>query len=115
MLKRVLIAFLILNLPPSCVPSIAADDHAAHHEEYKEWQRPDVGGSCCNEKDCRPVKAEIDLDGNWTAWVDGARVDIERSKILPNKAKDGRSHFCGIVYPQGGSVTFCFTAGDVRS
>ena len=71
---------------------------------------PGSDASCCNDQDCRPVRAEQDENGNWTAWVDGRPVQIPASKILPFKAKDGRSHWCGV-----GEETYCFTAGDVRS
>ena len=100
---------------------LAGIGHVKAHDEYSEWKMPGGGGaSCCNERvehgdghvtgDCRPVRATQDDDGTWTAWVDGLPVRVPADKVLPFKAKDGRSHWCGV-----GAATYCFTAGDVRS
>ena len=50
------------------------DGHTEHHDMYKDWEQPDVGGSCCNAQsaddpagDCRPTTAYIGDDGRWHA------------------------------------------------
>lgn len=80
------------------------------HDQYHDWLIPGTASSCCNESDCRPVRAEQDIDGNWTVTVDGLRIEIPADRILSFKAKDGRSHWCG-----KGDQTYCFTPGEIRS
>jgi hypothetical protein len=55
----------------------AAHHHEFHEDYYQTWQRPDVGGSCCNARtrtdgrevgDCEPTAAEV-RDGKWFAWL----------------------------------------------
>jgi hypothetical protein len=66
--------------------------HALHDDFYRHWQRPDVGGSCCNarvvkdgyeEGDCEPTRAEV-RNGAWVAWLreQGRWVEIPDSRIL---------------------------------
>jgi hypothetical protein len=83
---------------------------ASAHDGYGKWERPDLpGASCCNEHDCRPVRAAQDMDGNWTAYPDGRPVRVPRRNLLKIPSPDGRSHWCG-----SGVTTFCFVAGEVR-
>lgn len=49
------------------------DGHAQHHDQYRTWGRPDVGGSCCNAQtpddpagDCRPI---VDLASRFESWA----------------------------------------------
>jgi hypothetical protein len=62
---------LVLALAPGAMINVAmaqsgahGNGHAQHHDMYKDWQRPDVGGPCCNavssddpNGDCRPTTA----------------------------------------------------------
>jgi hypothetical protein len=74
------------------------------HDQYHDWMMPDAPNvSCCHNRDCRPVKAESDIDGNWTAIVNGERIAVPRGKVMKIPNPDGRSHWCG----QGG-LTYCF-------
>jgi hypothetical protein len=95
------------------------DGHAEHHDMYKDWKRPDVGGSCCNAQsaddpngDCRPTTAYIGEDGWWRARIrpgpNGFAV-VPPNKIL-NRAADGRCHVC----EQFGTV-ICFQPCDPKS
>ena len=41
---------------------------AGAHDQYHDWMIPDAPHvSCCHNRDCRPVRAVSDLDGNWMA------------------------------------------------
>ncbi len=83
---------------------------ARGHDIYGSWTMPDNPAvSCCSEHDCRPVTAEMDLDGHWTAWPEGRETIIPANKIMRRPSPDGRSHWCG-----SGSVTFCFLPAEVR-
>lgn len=83
---------------------------ARAHDGYENWTQPDNGGSCCNDHDCRPVRASQDLNGQWTAWVEGREVPVPPNKIMRRPSPDGRSHWCG-----AGMTTYCFLPGEVRS
>jgi len=93
------------------------DDHARYHDMYKDWQRPDVGGSCCNAKsaddpngDCRPTTAYMGDDGWWRARIAPGRfVPVPPNKIL-NRSADGRCHVC-----ERFGVVICFQPCDPRS
>jgi hypothetical protein len=86
---------------------------------YKEWQRPDVGGSCCNalsaddpNGDCRPTTAYMGDDGWWRARVrpgPNGYVVVPPNKIL-NRSADGRCHVC----ERFGTV-ICFQPCDPKS
>lgn len=92
--------------------------HAENHNMYKDWTRPDVGGSCCNAQtpddpagDCRPTTAYLGDDGWWRARIrpgpNGFAV-VPPNKIL-NRAGDGRCHVC----ERNGSV-LCFQPCDPK-
>jgi hypothetical protein len=86
---------------------------------YKDWKRPDVGGSCCNAQtpddpagDCRPTTAYMGDDGLWRARIwpgPNGFVVVPPNKIL-KRAADGRCHVC----EQFGSV-LCFQPCDPKS
>ena len=123
---RAINLLLILALAVGATISVAraqsgsrGDGHAQHHDMYKDWQRPDVGGSCCNAKsaddpsgDCRPTTAYIGDDGWWRARIgpgpNGYAV-VPPNKIL-KRAADGRCHVC----ERFGTV-ICFQPCDPKS
>lgn len=94
------------------------DGHAEHHDMYKDWVQPDVGGSCCNAQsaddpagDCRPTTAYIGDDGRWHARIGPGPRDfaiVPPNKIL-HRAFDGRCHIC----EQHGTV-ICFQPCDPK-
>jgi len=80
--------------------------HALHDDHYRTWQRPDVGGSCCNARfkeeegeeigDCEPTTAEF-RDGSWFAWLrEQARwVEIPHEVILREiNPSPEKAHLC---------------------
>jgi hypothetical protein len=95
------------------------DGHAQHHDMYKNWQRPDVGGPCCNAQssgdpngDCRPTTAYMGDDGLWRARIKpgpSGFVIVPRNRIL-NRAADGRCHICERL-----GAVFCFQPCDPKS
>ncbi len=71
---------------------VAQHHHELHQDHYKRWQRPDVGGSCCNARftgegeepgDCEPTTAIL-RGGQWFAWLrDQSRwVEVPDGVIL---------------------------------
>ena len=100
MINRYFIAMLIV------LALLAVIGRADAHDIYSDWQRPDVGGSCCNAADCRPTRAFLGDDGRWRAWDGRGWLVVPPSKLLPtDKAGDGRSHLCAA--PDG--RVFCFS------
>lgn len=84
-----------------------AADHHPMHVEYQKWQRPGGGGSCCNNEDCRPVRAYMDDDGSWRVWLDGVWRYVPLSAVLPTDlAGDGRNHACVLKF---NGVILCFS------
>jgi hypothetical protein len=80
--------------------------HAFHDDHYRTWQRPDVGGSCCNARlreeedaeigDCEPTTAEYRGD-RWFAWLrDQTRwVEIPHEVILREiNPSPEKAHLC---------------------
>jgi hypothetical protein len=84
----------------------AGHHHEFHTDHYRTWQRPDVGGSCCNARlreeedeeigDCEPTTAEIRGD-RWFAWLrEQARwVEIPHEVILREiNPSPEKAHLC---------------------
>lgn len=79
--------------------------HAFHDDHYSTWQRPDVGGSCCNARqvdgeqeigDCEPTTAEY-RGGRWFAWLrEQARwVEVPDELILREiNSSPENAHLC---------------------
>lgn len=70
---------------------LAARAHA--HDPYSAW-KDRHGYSCCDNRDCRPVRADRDDAGRWRVYVDGRWVPVPADAILPFPSPDGRSHAC---------------------
>ncbi len=70
--------------------------HEENHEQYKEW-RTNTGASCCNNEDCRPVRARPEGDGQWSIWVPEIKTWVrvpDSAMQKPDKFHDGRAHAC---------------------
>lgn len=81
------------------------------HDMYGDWMQPDnPTASCCHDADCRPVRADRNMDGHWLAYPDGLEILVPDNKVIKRPSPDGRSHWCG-----KGKVTYCFLGGEVRS
>lgn len=85
---------------------------ARAHEPYNGWRQPDRPDvSCCDNTDCRPVRAYLGEDGLWRAWNDVEWLTILPGKLLPpDFANDGRKHLC----EKEGRV-FCFSPSRPKS
>lgn len=80
--------------------------HELHADFYQHWQRPDVGGSCCNarparsgdaeEGDCAPTTAEL-RGSHWFAWLapESRWVEIPDDVILrETNPSPENAHLC---------------------
>ncbi len=82
--------------------------HAENHGWYKGLMSP-MGYSCCNDSDCRPVRAFYDGE-HWKALVDGKWEMVPPNVILPDKLnKDPlHAHACRST----GGTWYCFLKGQ---
>lgn len=87
------------------------DGHAEMHDVYKGWNDR-RGFSCCDKNDCRPVRADADIEGRWRAWVNGRWAPVPADTVLPIQSPDGRSHIC---WSPGALEPRCFVPGEPRS
>ena len=99
----------------------SAQDHHPHHRDfYRNWQRPDGFGSCCNARieqpdgeevgDCEPTRAEIRA-GQWWVWVRqlGGWLEVPDSKVIRVRNPAGQdAHLC---WTPGNGVV-CFSPPD---
>lgn len=81
---------------------------ARAHDIYHDW-KTESGVSCCDDKDCRPVRATY-VDDHWEIWHEGKWQSVPSRAVRPIKSPDGRSHACII-----GTYILCFVPGEVRS
>ena len=103
--------------------------HQENHQQYEGWKTPQ-GGSCCNGKDCRPIRAKQDMTGTWFIYVPelvgtshDPWVPVPPAALqAPDKFQDGRSHACTADpanwarYIQFNPYlpVYCFSPGQVR-
>lgn len=70
--------------------------HMPNHGEYQLWKNKREG-SCCNGHDCRPIRADRDMDGKWSIYIPELRKWVavpDYALMPPDKLHDGRSHGC---------------------
>ncbi len=86
--------------------------HARAHDPYTKWERPDTGGSCCSNQDCRQASARFNGNG-WDVLLEGRWVEVPPGRVLdPTKYEnpDGMHHVC--VGPQ--QHIYCFMPGEAK-
>lgn len=83
---------------------------ARAHDQYHDWKIPGTTTSCCDDKDCQPVRARVSDDGeSWEVWHDAKWLHVGKRAMLPFPSPDGRSHACII-----GTTVLCFVPGEIR-
>ena len=82
------------------------------HDPYTSWQRPDTGGSCCDNKDCRQATARYTGAG-WEV-LDGEKwLEVPPGRVLDTrkyKNPDGMHHVC--IGPK--QHIYCFMPGEAK-
>lgn len=71
--------------------------HQEQHHQYQNWKPKNGKGSCCNDDDCRPVRARAEWDGSWSVYIPEYRrwVPVPDYAVgAPDRFNDGRSHVC---------------------
>lgn len=82
------------------------DGHALNHEWYQGLKQPGTGYSCCNNQDCRPMRAYLGDDGLWRAFVDGKWETVPARVVLNPKFNKDPIHAHGCRSVMG--VWYCF-------
>ncbi len=76
------------------VIAIGAANQALAHDIYGGWTQPGTGKSCCNDRDCRPVRSYRGDDGVHYVWLNGRWQPVPASRVLAIPSPDGSSHLC---------------------
>lgn len=81
-----------------CAALLGVATGARGHDGYTDWKRPDGGGSCCNNIDCRPVEWEFRRgeDGRSVLWIapGGVWMPADPAAMLSLPSNDGTAHAC---------------------
>lgn len=111
-LPRVFLASMLYLLPPVAlfVIWLAVAGKAFAHDPYTKWLDK-RGFSCCDNRDCAPVRADLTPTG-WQVWMEGRWVPVPWDAVLEIPSPDGRSHAC---MSPGAVFVRCFVAGEPRS
>jgi hypothetical protein len=79
------------------------------HGPYTGWQRPDVGGSCCNDADCSAASDFRIVGGQYEVQFQNRWIVVPPEKVLHGvRNPDGNPHLCAIPLQGGGVTIFCF-------
>jgi hypothetical protein len=79
------------------------------HGPYTDWQRPDVGGSCCNNADCGTASDFRINGGRYEVLFQNRWIAVPPEKVLHGvQNPDGNPHLCAIPLQDGGVTIFCF-------
>ena len=97
---RSIVALLLMST------SALADDpigHAKHHNDFYSKQTiPGSDLSCCNDKDCRPVKYKFTSKGV-RMLIGGRWIYPPAKRVMFRDTPDAGGHWCGFEegLPQG--------------
>ena len=86
--------------------------NAQAHDPYTKWERPDTGGSCCSNLDCRQTSARFTGAG-WEVLLETGWVEVPPGRVLDpqkNENPDGMHHVC--VSPK--QHIYCFMPGEAK-
>lgn len=104
----VVFAFAML-FASAAMASGAAPGHHLHHDEfYSKLKRPGTDKSCCDNRDCRPVRHRVTADGV-EFFVHSQWRLMPRTRTLEVPTPDGKAHWCGTRVEGPGIVpiTYC--------
>lgn len=77
---------------------------------FQSLRMPTSGKSCCDISDCRQTEARQNVDGSWTAIVNGEWRPIPADRVLQQPVSiDGEAYVCNA--PDVGFATgviYCF-------
>ena len=88
-----LLSILLLPLFP---PTGLAHIDPATGQDYRDFERRDGKGSCCDWHDCRPATAPVVEDGREVIRDRAANIyDFDQDKVVRRPSDDGNWHVCG--------------------
>ena len=75
--------------------AMAGDGHDKYHSEFYSTLKQPNGISCCNDRDCEPVKKHRwNRDVGWEFWYDNGWLMIPKDRIQFKVTPDGEAHLC---------------------
>jgi hypothetical protein len=78
--------------------ALPASAHVEHGIDYTTYRGPN-GAPCCDHTDCRPADDFVEATQRGEAIVrlliDGQGIDVPRTHVVAEDARDGRAHWCG--------------------
>lgn len=86
---------------PLLAMALLAGEATAHvdsvsGQDYRQFQRRDGGGDCCDWYDCRPATAPFaEADGEKIMDRAGNKYRFDPSKVVARPSEDGNWHICG--------------------
>ena len=96
----------------SALAALATANTALAHDPYTSWERPDTGGSCCSNQDCRQATARYTATG-WEVLDEGKWLEVPPGRVLDSRKypnPDGMHHVC--VGPK--QHIYCFMPGEAK-
>jgi hypothetical protein len=63
------------------VPKAKETHDRFHDSDYRHWKQPGTDFSCCSDRDCAPVTAEL-RKGQWFALRQSGWIAIPDEKII---------------------------------
>lgn len=78
------------------------------HDPYSGWRQPGTGKSCCDNRDCRPVRAYLGDDGLHYILLNERWQPVPRDRVLQIPSPDLSAHAC--VNDETDEI-HCFVAG----
>lgn len=82
------------------------------HDPYSGWKQPGTGKSCCDDRDCRPVRSYLGDDGLHYVFFLSRWRPVPPDRVLLIPPPDGRSHAC---IDNESLEIHCFVNGAPRS
>ena len=98
--------WLAVALTSLLIVGSSAYSHTMDGVDYSGWERPDVGGSCCNNMDCHTATARY-RDDHWEVFIEAQWVVVPDAKIIKNLPENPtQAHIC-----HSGHTIYCFAVG----
>lgn len=85
---------LLLSLMAT-VAFLSLSSHVYSHDGYEKLKIPGTGNSCCNDTDCKPVRADL-TDIGWRIFVkeQSRWILVPDGRILNQSMPNGGCHAC---------------------
>jgi hypothetical protein len=92
---RLRLLFILLALA-AVADAVSAHIDPVTGQDYRQFQRRDGGGDCCEWYDCRPATAPFsEAEGEMIMDRAGNKYRFDPGKVVARPSDDGNWHICG--------------------